>query len=108
MNVSKLRTVKGIKQSALAQMLGITQQALSRIEQKEIINDEILNRISIAIKVPKEAFFEEILVYKLPVAAGMQVNPVDKIIELYDQILRYEQQIRQLQLENELLRKQLQ
>lgn len=40
-NIAKYRDLKGIKQEQLARMIGISQQAISKLETKE--NIEILN-----------------------------------------------------------------
>lgn len=48
-NVERIREMKGIKQEALATALGISQQAVSKIEQSEVIDDERLERIANAL-----------------------------------------------------------
>lgn len=41
-NVKRIREVLGIKQDALALQLGLSQQAVSQLEQKEALDAEIL------------------------------------------------------------------
>ena len=45
----------GVKQEALAMDLGISQQAVSALEQKEALDREMLEKISEVLKVPVEA-----------------------------------------------------
>ncbi|MGN6248046.1 MAG: helix-turn-helix domain-containing protein [Ginsengibacter sp.] len=56
-NVKRFREMMGIKQDALAIDLGDdwNQQKVSLLEQKETIDDDLLQQISEALKVPAEA-----------------------------------------------------
>ncbi len=54
-NVKRLREFLGIKQDALAFELNVTQQTVSLIEQKETIDDGLLEQISKVLKVPVDA-----------------------------------------------------
>jgi Predicted transcriptional regulators len=53
-NISKLRELRGLKQEALAQALGLTQQAISNIENSEIIEDTRLDDVANALGFPPE------------------------------------------------------
>jgi transcriptional regulator with XRE-family HTH domain len=44
--ISKIRELKGIKQETLAMELGISQQAVSKIEQNAEVETEALNKIA--------------------------------------------------------------
>ena len=55
-NVKRIREMLGIKQDALAFDLGISQQAISSLEQKETLDKDMLERIAKILKVPAEAF----------------------------------------------------
>ncbi|MEL5902596.1 helix-turn-helix transcriptional regulator [Elizabethkingia anophelis subsp. anophelis] len=57
-NVKRFREMLGIKQDALAFDLGEdwNQKKISLLEQKEIIEDPLLKKISEALKIPVEAF----------------------------------------------------
>nr|WP_315224502.1 helix-turn-helix transcriptional regulator [uncultured Flavobacterium sp.] len=57
-NVKRFREMLGIKQEALAFDLGNdwNQKKISMLEQKDKIDDDILNQISDALKIPVEAF----------------------------------------------------
>ena len=44
--ISRIREVRGLKQDLLAFELGISQQAVSKLEQSESVDDEVLERIA--------------------------------------------------------------
>lgn len=54
-NVKRFREMLGIKQDALAQELGLSQQAISALEQKEKIDEKILVDVAKMLKIPVEA-----------------------------------------------------
>jgi transcriptional regulator with XRE-family HTH domain len=54
-NVKRIREILGIKQEALALELGISQQAISSLEQKEALDKEMLEKIAKALKISPEA-----------------------------------------------------
>jgi len=57
-NVKRFREMLGIKQDALAYDLGEdwNQKKISMLEQKDVIEEDILRQISNALKIPVEAF----------------------------------------------------
>ena len=63
--ISKIRELKGIKQETLAAELGISQQAVSKIEQNAEVEEEALIKIAKILGVTPEAiknFSEEAVV----------------------------------------------
>lgn len=54
-NVKRLREMLGIKQEVIATGLDITQQAMSKLEQKEQIDDEMLKKIAKILNVPVDS-----------------------------------------------------
>jgi transcriptional regulator with XRE-family HTH domain len=54
-NVKRIREMLGIKQEALAAELNWSQQKISLLEQKENIDDDVLNEVAKILKVPVEA-----------------------------------------------------
>jgi len=50
-NVKRIRELLGIKQSMLANQLGITQQAVSDMEKRTFISDETLEKVSGVLKI---------------------------------------------------------
>lgn len=45
-NVSRIRRANNMKQETLARALGISQQAVSKMEQRPVIGDDLLNKIA--------------------------------------------------------------
>ncbi len=100
-NVKRIREILGVKQDALALDLGLTQQAISQLEQKEALETEMLERIATALKVPVEAiknFDEQAAVNVISntfhdqsannVNYQCTFNPLDKMVELYERMLK--------------------
>lgn len=54
-NVRRIREMLGIKQEALAMDLGLSQQGISSIEQREVLDKDLIERVAAALKVPPEA-----------------------------------------------------
>jgi transcriptional regulator with XRE-family HTH domain len=127
-NVKRLREMLGLKQEGLAYMLGDdwNQQKISLLEQKEKIDDQLLEQIAGQLKVPAEAirnFDEEMAVFNIQNnyegsnagATGVYTNnnnctfnPFEKYMEaieankeLYERLLQSEKE------KNELLQKML-
>nr|WP_314499463.1 helix-turn-helix transcriptional regulator [uncultured Chryseobacterium sp.] len=118
-NVKRFREMLGIKQEALAFDLGEdwNQKKVSLLEQKEIIDDQLLKRISEVLQVPTEAFqnFDEENAVSIisntftnndsatgflstGISSGVvnNYNPLDKVIELHDQkIALYERMLKE-------------
>ena len=107
-NVQKVRVYLGIKQDTLASELGLSQQTVSAIEQQEEIEDEQLKKIAQALGVSADTlknFDEERAIYNISnnnyrdatIAEGataivQQINPIEKIIELYERLLQTERE----------------
>lgn len=104
-NVKRIREILGVKQDALALDLGISQQAISSIEQKETIDEELLERIAGILKVPVEAFksfSEEAAVNIISstfnhsglfnYSCTLNFNPIEKVVELYERMLQLERE----------------
>jgi transcriptional regulator with XRE-family HTH domain len=89
--VARLRELRGIKQETLAEQLGISQQAVSKLEQSESIEDTTLARIAKALGITSEViknFSEESVIYNVqnnyegatnnPYNAQCTFNPLDE------------------------------
>ncbi|MEF9479005.1 helix-turn-helix domain-containing protein [Chryseobacterium sp. RRHN12] len=108
-NVKRFREMLGIKQEALALDLGDdwNQKKISLLEQKETIEDPLLQKISEVLKIPVEAFqnFDEEQAINIissnfhDNATGVIVNnynPIDKIIQLHEEkIALYERMLKE-------------
>lgn len=96
-NISRIRELRDMKQEALAQAIGTTQQSISIIEGSESIDDEKLQAISKALGVPAEVIrnFSEDAVFNIigntadnsssVINFGCTFNPLDKLLEAFEE-----------------------
>jgi transcriptional regulator with XRE-family HTH domain len=102
--ISRIRELRGMKQEALAAELGISQQAVSKIEQsEEAALDKIANALGVSVSVIKNFDDEKAInlfnnIYNNQFhenAVGFiyqQFNPIEKVIELYERLLASERE----------------
>lgn len=57
-NLKRIREIFGVKQETLASTLGLSQQAVSKLEQKEAFEEPLLDKISKALGIPADAIIE--------------------------------------------------
>ncbi|MFP9115987.1 helix-turn-helix domain-containing protein [Flavobacterium sp. RHBU_3] len=108
--ISRIRELRDMKQEALAQALGISQQAVSNIENSETVEDAKLEEIAKALGVTAEGIkqFSEEAVFNIIsntyhntssdtstlIASSLNYQPtfntVEKIVELYERLLQAE------------------
>jgi transcriptional regulator with XRE-family HTH domain len=109
-NISRLRELRGMKQLALADAMGVSQQTISNIESSETLEDDKLQQIAKALDVSVEAiknFSEEGVInyfnnFYDHSSGGNNVgafgtlnctfNPLDKVVELYERLLEAEKE----------------
>jgi transcriptional regulator with XRE-family HTH domain len=105
-NIQKLRVFLGVKQETLAADLNISQQAVSKIEQQTEIEEDQLKKIAEALGVSAETiknFDEEKSIYNINnirdntfaegcTSIAQQFNPIEKIVELYERLLKSERE----------------
>ncbi len=112
-NVKRLRESKGISQQGLEPLVNLSQQTISRYEDKRVIDEEMLQRFAKALEVPVEIlknmeedacfnYYVENNTFSDNVNAGgilNNYNPVDEIIklcnekvELYERMLANEKE----------------
>jgi transcriptional regulator with XRE-family HTH domain len=97
-NVKRIREILGIKQEALAVDLGLSQQAISQLEQKEALDADMLERIATILKVPVEAIknFDETAAINVISSTfndnasvnsncTLNINPIEKWLEALDE-----------------------
>lgn len=105
-NVKRFREMKGIKQEALAYQLGENwnQKKVSLLEQKEVIDAEIINNVASALDIPEEAirsFSDELGSQILtrnfaPPGIRQYHNSVEIILRLHEEkILLYERMLQE-------------
>ncbi|MDR6807520.1 transcriptional regulator with XRE-family HTH domain [Dyadobacter sp. BE34] len=96
--ISRIRELRGLKQEFVAHELRVSQQTVSKIEQSETIDAELLEQISKILGVPAEGIknFNEEAVFNYiqnnyEGASGnysglynCQFNPLDKLIEAFE------------------------
>ncbi|PQA93236.1 transcriptional regulator [Chryseobacterium shigense] len=110
-NIKRFREMLGIKQEALAFELGDdwNQKKISLLEQKEMVESDILAQVAKILKVPAEAienFDEEQAVNIISNtftsndtstlnAVNIQptFNPLDKMVELYERMLQQQKEM---------------
>ena len=106
--ISRIRELRGMNQEALAAELGISQQAVSKIEQSADVEDEALEKIAKILGVTPDAVknFSEEAVFNYfnsfsdnsinqgPIGAHntCNFNPLDKVVELYERLLQSERE----------------
>tara|TARA_R110000868_G_scaffold409765_2_gene695962 strand:+ start:23485 stop:23895 length:411 start_codon:yes stop_codon:yes gene_type:complete len=97
--ISRIRELRGMKQETLAEELGISQQAVSKIEQSEKIEDDKLEQIANVLGVTKEGienFSDEAVLNIISntfndssILNGINFqpnfNPLDKVISLFEE-----------------------
>jgi transcriptional regulator with XRE-family HTH domain len=111
-NVKRFREMLGIKQEGLAFDLGNewNQKKISMLEQKDVIEDDLLNQISNVLKIPVEAFqnFDEeqaVNIISNTFAehafsnsfnyGTINFNPIEKLVSLHEEkIALYERMLK--------------
>ena len=129
-NVKRLREMLGVKQEALANELGLSQQTVSRLESQEELDEDMLNKIAKVLQVRPETIknFDEDAAINIihntfnsndnstmnantnttAINPNYTFNPIDKIIELYEEKAQlYERMLKTIQDKNSLLEKLL-
>ena len=96
-NVKRIREMLGIKQDTLAMDLGLSQQAVSALEQKEALDKDMLEKIAALLKVPVEAIknFDESAAVNIIsntfhntnglINYNPTFNPLDKYVEAMEE-----------------------
>ena len=100
-NISRIRELRQMKQEALAQAMGVSQQTVSNLENSETIDDEKLSEVAKALGVSPEGIkqFSEEAVFNYfnnfnDQSSGFNTNctfnPLDKVVELYERLVQAE------------------
>ena len=108
-NLQRIRVYLGMKQEALAADLGVNQQVISKIDKQEEIEEGFLKRIAEVLGISEEVikdFDVEKTIFNInhhnykdanisegatTYAIVQQINPLEKIVELYERLLKSEQ-----------------
>jgi transcriptional regulator with XRE-family HTH domain len=119
--ISRIRELRGIKQETLASEMGVSQQTVSRIEQSETIEDEVLEKVAGVLGVSAEAiknYSDEAVIYNIQnnyegssnqgaqsSYSTFNFNPIDKLIELFEENKKlYERLLQSEKEKNEMLK----
>ncbi len=97
--ISKIRELRGMKQEALAAELGISQQAISKIEQSAEVEADALSKIAKVLGVTVDGlmhFTEDSVFNNINNFHDNSIqnnfNPIEKVIELYERLLASERE----------------
>ena len=108
-NLQRIRVYLGMKQEALATNLGVNQKVISKIEKQEEIEERFIKRISEVLGISEEVikdFDVEKTIFNInhhnykdanisegatTYAIVQQINPLEKIVELYERLLKSKQ-----------------
>ncbi len=116
--ISRIRELRNIKQETLASEMGVSQQSISRMEQSEMLEDDVLEKIAKILGVTPEAiknFSEEAVITYFNTFNDNSVNqvqnyhctfnPMDKLLEMVDENKKLYERLLQAEKEkNELLK----
>ncbi len=105
-NLQRLREILGVKQRTLAYVAGVSQQYISRLEQRETFGDDVLEKVAAALGVAPEVirnFNEEQAVRDIqgncdgpgvprPYRASVHHFPAGRVVELFDKLLKNEKE----------------
>ena len=124
-NVKRLREILGVKQEDLAERLQLSQQSISKLENKEDLDSDTLKKVANALNIPEDGirnFTDEGAVhivsntfsghYSALYNNSTINNPIERIVqlynekvELYERMLKSEQE--KVALLEELLRNKM-
>lgn len=106
--IERVRRLRGMTQTELGELLGVTKQAISKMEQTEKLNDDRLNEIASALGVTVEGlkkYNEETVLYNTnntyencgAVTSANTIHtlnnyPIEKTIELFEKLLDRERE----------------
>jgi len=101
--ISRLRELRGMKQEALADHLGVSQQTISRLEASESVDEDMLEKVGQVLGISSEAIkaFSEESIFNYfnnfhDNSTGAfnnyscTFNPIDKVVELYERLVQAE------------------
>jgi transcriptional regulator with XRE-family HTH domain len=105
-NISRIRELRGMKQEALAIAIGVSQQSVSNIEGSETVDEEKLKAIAEVLGVSSDAiknYSDETVLNVInntftshdsstinAINIQPNFNPLDKVVELYERLVQAE------------------
>ena len=103
-NARRWREWRGVKQDTLAEQIGVSQATLSAYEKKDKLEPEVIEKIAQALDIPEEAITELGEATSINIFSGTwqdnancqnynpTFNPLEKVVELYERLLKAEQE----------------
>ncbi len=108
-NIKRFRDILGVKQETLAEKLEMTQQAFSKLEQKVQIDEKTLTKVAEILHIPVEAIKNTTDEAAFNIIGNTfnshdtstltptwnyhpSFNPIDKVVELFERLLKVEQE----------------
>lgn len=110
-NVRRWREWRGINQDVLAEKVGVSQATFSGYEKRDKLEEETLEKIAKALDIPLEAITEIGTDSTINIFSGtwqdnananasaqqycysnLTYNPLEKVVELYERLLKAEQE----------------
>ncbi len=101
-NVKRIRGIIGVKQEVLAERMGLSQQSVSKLENRENLDNETVTKVAKALNIPSEAILNFTNENAIHIISGAftsikQVdnngsaertqfsNPIEQIVHLYNE-----------------------
>lgn len=97
-NIARIREMRGMKQETLAELLNVSQQKISLLENSETLEDDKLISVAQALEVSVEALknFSDEAVFNIISNTFNEnssnnnnyqctINPIDKLVEVYEE-----------------------
>lgn len=103
-NAKRWREWRGVKQDVLAEQIGVSQATLSAYEKRGNLEPEVIEKIAKALDIPEEAITELGEATSINIFSGTwqdnancqnynpTFNPLEKVVELYERLLKAEQE----------------
>lgn len=105
-NAKRWREWRGVKQDVLAEQIGVSQATLSAYEKRGNLEPEVIEKIAKALDIPEEAITELSEGTFINIFSGTwqdhayangqnynpTFNPLEKVVELYERLLKAEQE----------------
>lgn len=103
-NARRWREWRDVKQDVLADQIGVSQATLSGYEKKSRLDPDVIEKIAKALDIPEEAITEIGEGTSINIFSGTwqdnancqnynpTFNPLEKVVELYERLLKAEQE----------------
>ena len=106
-NIKRLREILGVKQEVLAERMLVSQQTVSKFENKESLADATLDKVASALDIPFEAIkeFSDDRIVEIVSNAFLESSSTSKLeeiheknVELFERMVELEQKLDMLEI----------